>query len=981
MAMFILNKNSGESSPIGFPGRASVNSVVKSEIFCQERTRIATWNVKTLAQAGKVQNAIKEMKRLNIKVLGVSEMRWPGASYCDIEDYRVYYSGQPKDEIYGVGIIMHKSVTQNVSNFVPVDERMMLVQIKATPVNVTIVQIYAPTTEYPNEVDQFYLHVSQLIKNIPKHEVLIVMGDFNAKVGKGRVGNSIGPHGLGETNDSGEKFSLFAGENDLVAMNTFFELPPRRLYTWKHPKDGKNGHLIRNQIDYILVNQRYRNSCKMAKTYPGADISSDHNLLAADFRIKWKKLKIKGMSKTYDRMKIKDPAIRSQIVDVLNSTLCDIKTSLETEVKVNQIVKATQLIKKDILTRETNKKKSWMTDEIINLMEERRKRKLENDINGYRKVNAEIQRKIRTAKQQELSEKCAEIEISQAKYDTFSVHKKVKEITGKAKKKSVGRLENDEGEIIVDIEQIKTTWKNYVEELFLDIRSEQKIEDTTTGPEILIDEVEAAIKTLKDGKAPGPDEVQSEIIKLFSDDFKKELTVIFNVIYNSGEIPKDWLKSEFIILPKKQGARKCGDYRTISLMSHLLKLFLKIMHRRLYRICEEHVSPTQFGFMKGLGTRDALFSIHVLFQRCRDMNCNIYACFIDYQKAFDRVKHNKMIEILQDSGIDGKDLRIIKNLYWNQSAVVKVNQEKTEEVKILRGVRQGCILSPLIFNLYSEAIFQEALEHVESGILLNGKRVNNFRYADDTVIFADTAEGLQTLMNKVAVISRKYGLEVNTSKTKVMIISKERISNVAFTINDQHVERVPAYTYLGTMLNEQWDQSQEIKIRIVKARAAFNQMSKLFKTHNLNIDFKIRLLRCYIFSILLYGVESWTLTKATAKRLEAFEMWTYRRILKISWMDKVSNVRVLQKLDKEKEIMLTVKSRKLEYLGHIIRNETKYELLKSILQGKVFGKRGVGRRRISWLKNLRTWFDTTTTGLFKAATNKIIIARMIANIR
>uniref|UniRef100_A0A8D8VWR7 Uncharacterized protein n=1 Tax=Cacopsylla melanoneura TaxID=428564 RepID=A0A8D8VWR7_9HEMI len=183
------------------------------------------------------------------------------------------------------------------------------------------------------------------------------------------------------------------------------------------------------------------------------------------------------------------------------------------------------------------------------------------------------------------------------------------------------------------------------------------------------------------------------------------------------------------------------------------------------------------------------------------------------------------------------------------------------------------------------------------------------------------------------------------------------------------------------MLNEQWDQSQEIKIRIVKARAAFNQMSKLFKTHNLNIDFKIRLLRCYIFSILLYGVESWTLTKATAKRLEAFEMWTYRRILKISWMDKVSNVRVLQKLDKEKEIMLTVKSRKLEYLGHIIRNETKYELLKSILQGKVFGKRGVGRRRISWLKNLRTWFDTTTTGLFKAATNKIIIARMIVNIR
>uniref|UniRef100_A0A8D8YAJ6 Uncharacterized protein n=1 Tax=Cacopsylla melanoneura TaxID=428564 RepID=A0A8D8YAJ6_9HEMI len=110
-------------------------------------------------------------------------------------------------------------------------------------------------------------------------------------------------------------------------------------------------------------------------------------------------------------------------------------------------------------------------------------------------------------------------------------------------------------------------------------------------------------------------------------------------------------------------------------------------------------------------------------------------------------------------------------------------------------------------------------------------------------------------------------------------------------------------------------------------------------------------------------------------------MWTYRRMLKISWTDKISNIRVLQKLNKEKEIIVTVKRRKLEYLGHIMRNETKYKLLKCILQGKVQGKRSVGRRRISWLKNLRAWFGTTTTGLFQAATNKIIITRMIANIR
>lgn len=230
-------------------------------------------------------------------------------------------------------------------------------------------------------------------------------------------------------------------------------------------------------------------------------------------------------------------------------------------------------------------------------------------------------------------------------------------------------------------------------------------------------------------------------------------------------------------------------------------------------------------------------------------------------------------------------------------------------------------------------------------------------------------------------MSKKYGLEINTNKTKVMMISKERIERIQHKINEKEVEQVSTYTCLGTIVNEQWGHSQEIKSRIEKARAAFIQMSKLFKTHNLNLQLKLRLLRCYIFSILLYGVESWTLTEATTKKLEAFEMWTYRRILKISWMDKISNKQVLQRLNKETEIIHTVKCRKLEYLGHIMRNETKYKLLKCILQGKAHGRRGAGRRRISWLKNLRTLFGTSTTGLFREATNKIIIARMIANIR
>lgn len=416
-------------------------------------------------------------------------------------------------------------------------------------------------------------------------------------------------------------------------------------------------------------------------------------------------------------------------------------------------------------------------------------------------------------------------------------------------------------------------------------------------------------------------------------------------------------------------------------MSHLLKVFLKVIHRRIYKLCEEQIAPNQFGFVNAVGIREALLSVQVLFQRCRDVNKDIFVCLIDYQKAFDRVKHDKMVEVLKKIGISEKDLQIIVNLYWNQTAVLRVDGEHTEEVKILRGVRQGCILSPILFNLYSEYIFRESLDEMEEGIPINGVKLNNIRYEDDTIVFADSIQSLQALMDRIVEVSHQYGLDINTTKTKHMVINKTNIIDVHLTINQTRIERVSQYTYLGTIINENWDNTQEIKSRIGKARSTFNQMSAVFKSHDLTLETKIRLLRCYVYSVLLYGVETWTMRDETEKRLEAFELWLYRRILKISWTEKITNVEVLKRMNTKPELLNIVKCRKLQYLGHIMRNNERYNLLQQILQGKINSKRGPGRRRISWLANLRSWFNMSSAGLFRAATNKIRIDMMIANIR
>uniref|UniRef100_A0A8D8Y176 Craniofacial development protein 2 n=3 Tax=Cacopsylla melanoneura TaxID=428564 RepID=A0A8D8Y176_9HEMI len=979
MAMLAAKSSSGVSPSIGSPG-GTVTSTESRRLQEQEKIRIGTWNVTTMSQAGKIHNTIQEMTRMKIDILGISEMRWPGSGSANILDHQVYYSGTDNNRHEkGVGIILTKKMAGYVSNFIPVSDRVMLVQMKARPVDINIIQVYAPTADKGDEeVLELYHSINEIMKKLKKEDVTIVMGDFNAKLGAGKTSEFVGAFGLGERNTRGDELEMFAETHQLAVMNTWFRLPPRRLYTWISPMD-KPGRIVRNQIDYIMVNARYRNSCTAVKTYPGADIQSTHVPLVSTFKIKMKK-PFHKKQQTYDLRRLKDENIREKVKAALKEKISNNPNTNNIETELANFQQAVQHVKEEHLKPDRRKRKQWMTDEILELMEHRRREK-GNPI-GYKGLQNTIRRKIREAKEREKQEQCMEVEFYQSRYDDFNVHRKVKEITGKIRKKKWGKLVDDDGNLVVSKDEQKEVWKKYLENLFYDTRERQEPDiPSTEGPTILRQEIELAIKQTKEGKAAGLDQVQAEFFKLFDDKQMIWLTSIFNSIHASGKIPNEWLKSEFITLPKKPGAKVCGDYRTISLMSHILKLFLKVIHRRIYRLCEDEIAPNQFGFRNAVGTREALFSVQVLFQKCRDVSCDVYACLIDYQKAFDRVKHEKMIEILKKTGIDGKDLKIISNLYWHQTASLKIEDENTDEVEILRGVRQGCILSPSLFNLYSEHIFREALDNLEEGISINGLRLNNLRYADDTIIFADTIEGLQRLMNKIHETSTQYGLDINTGKTKFMIISKKEINGVNLFINNTRIERVTKYTYLGTSINESWDNSQEIKSRIGKARSIFNSMSAAFKSHNLTLDTKVRLLRCYVFSVLLYGVETWTLTKDTSNRLEAFELWLYRRILKISWTQKVTNVTVLQRMKKTKELLNTVKCRKLQYLGHIMRNPARYELLQLILQGKIDSKREPGRRRISWLANLRTWFGKSSTQLFRIAVDKVRIAMMVAHIR
>src|SRR5574340_854388 len=195
---------------------------------------------------------------------------------------------------------------------------------------------------------------------------------------------------------------------------------------------------------------------------------------------------------------------------------------------------------------------------------------------------------------------------------------------------------------------------------------------------------------------------------------------------------------------------------------------LKILQARLQQYMNHELPDVQAGFRKGRGTRDQIANICWIIEKAREFQKSIYFCFIDYAKAFDCVDHNKLWKILQEMVIPDHWTCLLRNLYAGQEAAVRTGHGTRDWFQIGKGVRQGYILSPCLFNLYAEYLMRNAgLEEAQAGIKIAGRNIKNLRYADDTTLMAESEEELKSLLMKVKVESEKVGLKLNIQKTKI----------------------------------------------------------------------------------------------------------------------------------------------------------------------------------------------------------------------
>ena len=188
--------------------------------------------------------------------------------------------------------------------------------------------------------------------------------------------------------------------------------------------------------------------------------------------------------------------------------------------------------------------------------------------------------------------------------------------------------------------------------------------------------------------------------------------------------------SVFIPIPKKGNAKECSNYRTIEFISHASKVMLKILQARLQQYLNQELSDVWAGFRKDRGTRDQIAHIYWIIGKAREFQKNIYFSFIDYAKAFDCVEHNKLWKILKEIGTPDRLTCLLRNLYAGQKATVRTGHGTTDWFQIGKGVRQGCLLSPCLFNLYAEYILRNSgLEETQAGIKIARRNINNLIYA------------------------------------------------------------------------------------------------------------------------------------------------------------------------------------------------------------------------------------------------------------
>ena len=382
---------------------------------------------------------------------------------------------------------------------------------------------------------------------------------------------------------------------------------------------------------------------------------------------------------------------------------------------------------------------------------------------------------------------------------------------------------------------------------------------------ITIEEITCALKKLKSGKSPGPDGIPNEFFRNSKASLIPMLLFVFNAIFDAGVFPKEWGKGIIVPLHKKGSFQDPNNFRGITLLDSIGKIFTFILNQRLTKWADmmDKITECQAGFRRGYSTIDNIFVLHVMVQKylCKSKG-RFYCVFIDFSKAFDSVNHNLLLYRLCLEGIGGKMFNILKSMYQEVKSCVKAKQGRTDYFQCTVGVRQGCMLSPFLFSLFINELNVMLENSGNKGIQITQELYDLFSllYADDVIIFSDTPVGLQRLIRVLESFCTKWKLSVNLNKSQVIVFRRGGIlkKGEQWFFNGQKMKIVSYYKYLGLMISSRNVWGKAVSTLADQARKAMSSIFRMIR-NTCTLPFKeyFKLFDTMILPVLTYGAEIW----------------------------------------------------------------------------------------------------------------------------
>ena len=960
-----------------------------------------------------------EFEQHRVAIAGAQETKWFGSDIWPAGKGLFLHSGRPvprdgetarRNE--GVGIWLNADMAdawkRGGEQWVAVSSRIVSARLllsaageklarggkRRSDLFITVVNAYAPTNKAPVTVkENFFQDLQTTLDKRQKNDLLLLLGDFNARVGscasEDGAENVVGRFGLGQRNQAGEKLIQFCSTNNLSIMNTWFRKRRTRRGTWTHPAT-RQSHLI----DYIVMLQNQRAFCSDVRVMRGpASVWSDHFMVRATLWLGLSKprrtrsfphgfavnsLRDQEVLQTF-QSRLDDQLAAQELPDYLDS---DPQQRVEA---VWSVIKETlKSTASDVLGPRQRIQPDWFLENQATLTpvleEQRRLRQamLSRDSRANRKAFRRAQRAVakavRAAKDNWVRKTSEEAE--EAKKNGRVRWTCIRKLQGihAGRKPATPSVLLDENNILLTTSagrrdrwaqhfgRVLNVQSKFDENVIMDMVPRDVRHDLDDTP--TLEEVKLAINTLKSDKAGGSTGLVPELIKSGGMSLHTRLHCLMVFIWSTGRVPADWRNAEIVPIPKKGDLRSCDNWRGISLLDVVGKVLARIVQDRLASLADQVLPESQCGFRKGRGCVDMIFAARQMIEKSIEHHSDLYILFVDLKKAYDSVPRTALWPALTKLGVPPRMLQVIRALHDGMLAHVRVDGSVTDEFVVTNGLRQGCTLAPMLFNLYFAAVMTHWHSTASTpgipvlyrmGRRLVGDRTTKSRlqsmlvsasqFADDVALYTTTRDNLEIMATEFTASAARWGLTVSVQKTKAMAVGESVDRHDVCLPNGNTIESVQQFTYLGSNLDDHGSLDEEVSVRLRKAAQVYGCLhDAVFGNPALSLATKRHVYQATVLMVLFYGSETWTVKACHLRRLSSFHNHCIRRILGVSrreqWAERLSTIDLAQRFGMPCGIADQLRDHRLRWLGHMGRMQD-HRLPKQLL----FGERTATRPR------------------------------------